>query len=101
MAILSLSSTAMPVANIISPDLPTDGVGSKRSFKEMLGGALSDVNNLQLKADGMSQKFAVGKIDNVHELMITLTEAKLALDLTIQIRNRAIEAYQEIMRMQV
>jgi len=101
MAILSLSSTAMPVANIISPDLSGDGVGSKRSFKEMLGNALSNVNNQQLKADRMSQEFAVGKSDNVHELMITLTEAKLALDLTIQVRNRAVEAYQEIMRMQV
>jgi len=62
---------------------------------------LSNVNNQQLKADRMSQEFAVGKSDNVHELMITLTEAKLALDLTIQVRNRAVEAYQEIMRMQV
>ena len=48
-----------------------------------------------------SRKFATGESENLHELMIMLEEAKLALDLTVEVRNKAIEAYQELTRMQV
>jgi len=71
------------------------------SFKEMVKDAVKEVNHLQSQADGAAVKLATGDVEDVHQSMIAMQKAKLALDLTIQVRNKVIEAYQEIMRMQV
>ena len=70
-------------------------------FEEMLKGYIGEVNKLQLKAEEMDQQFAAGTIENVHEVTIAAEKAALALDLTLQIRNKVVEAYQEIMRMPI
>lgn len=70
-------------------------------FKDAVKKAISDVNHLQNQADDMAVKFATGDAEDVHQAMIAMQKAKLALDFTIQVRNKVIEAYQEIMRMQV
>ena len=70
-------------------------------FKEMLESYIGEVNKLQMKAEEMDQQFAAGTIENVHEVTIAAEKAALALDLTIQIRNKVVEAYQEIMRMPI
>ena len=71
------------------------------SFKDAVKNALGEVNHLQSQADEMAMKLATGDLEDVHRAMIAMQKAKLALDLTIQVRNKVIEAYQEIMRMQV
>ncbi len=63
--------------------------------------AISEVNNLQSQADDMAVKLASGDGEDVHRAMIAMQKAKLALDLTITVRNKVVEAYQEVMRMQV
>jgi flagellar hook-basal body complex protein FliE len=72
-----------------------------RSFKDTIKEAISKVNKMQLKADEMSVNFALGKVENTHEVMIAIEEARLALQFLVEVRNRLVEAYQEIMRMQV
>lgn len=74
----------------------TEGVG----FSEILKQALNDVNQTQKTADLIAEKFAVGEIENLHEVTIAAEQAKLALDLTVAIRNKVVDAYKEIMRMQ-
>lgn len=69
-------------------------------FRELLQTALEDVNQTQKIADIIAEKFAIGEIDNIHQVTIAAKEAELALNLTIAIRNKAVEAYKEIMRMQ-
>lgn len=71
------------------------------SFSQMLEEAISKVNNLQNKADEMMKKLAAGEVKDIHEVMIALEEANISLQFTLQIRNKVIEAYQEIMRMQI
>jgi flagellar hook-basal body complex protein FliE len=71
------------------------------SFKDMLDDAVSQVNQQQLDADGTIAKFAAGEISDIHDVMIAVEKAGLSLQYTIQIRNKMLEAYQEIMRMQV
>ncbi|MBP9014895.1 MAG: flagellar hook-basal body complex protein FliE [Candidatus Atribacteria bacterium] len=73
------------------------GVGK---FGEYLNQALQKVNNLQVEADQMVEKVARGEED-IHNALIALEKANLALGLTVQVRNKVVEAYQEIMRMQV
>ncbi len=77
------------------------GSGDGISFKETVKKAIGQVNELQHQADQMAVGLASGNVEDVHEAMLAMQKAKLALDLTIQVRNKVIEAYQEIMRMQV
>ncbi|MFZ7104589.1 MAG: flagellar hook-basal body complex protein FliE [Peptococcaceae bacterium] len=71
-------------------------------FQDFLKNALSEVNNLQLDADSKALGFSSGVPDiDVHDVTIGLEKAHLALQLTIEIRNKLVEAYQEVMRMQV
>lgn len=74
---------------------------SAPSFKDMLAQALDTVNDLQVNADRMAQKVATGEINDIHEVLMAVEEVNLGLQLTMQIRNKIIEAYQEVMRMQI
>ncbi|HPI39436.1 MAG TPA: flagellar hook-basal body complex protein FliE [Pseudobdellovibrionaceae bacterium] len=71
------------------------------SFQDTLNSAIDKVNELQKASDKSIQNLATGKTDNVAEVMITAEKADIALKLMVQVRNKIIDAYQEIMRMQV
>jgi flagellar hook-basal body complex protein FliE len=75
--------------------------GGGPSFEASVKNAVAEVNDLQNQADQTAIRLAAGDVEDVHEAMIAMQKAKLALDFTIQVRNKVIEAYQEIMRMQV
>ena len=70
------------------------------SFGDLLQDALKEVNTLQNKADVAFEQLIDGEIE-FHDAMIIAEKANLALQLTMAIRNKLIESYQEIMRMQV
>jgi len=74
---------------------------SNTSFADILGQAIQNLNYLQNKVVEDGNLLATGQVDNLHQIMITSEKAELALELTVQIRNKVIEAYQEIMRMQI
>lgn len=74
---------------------------SGESFGSYLKNSFNEVNQLLGQADVKSSEMAVGKAENLHDAMITFEKADTAFKLLVQVRNRAIEAYQEIMRMQV
>lgn len=74
---------------------------SNLSFADFLKQALGEVNNLQIQSQHMKQALLVGEIENVHDVMIAAEKAGLALQLTVEVRNKIVEAYQEIMRMQL
>lgn len=75
--------------------------GTLEDFKEMLDNAIDTVNDLQRNADQLTQKVATGELKDLHQVMIAIEEVNVALQLTMQIRNKIVEAYQEVMRMQV
>ncbi len=70
-------------------------------FAEALKSSLTEVNQAQVGADRAAEQIAAGETKNLHETMIKLEEADISLRLMVQVRNKAVEAYQEIMRMQV
>lgn len=70
-------------------------------FSAWFSQELSAVNNQLVGADIDIQKLAVGETQNLHEVMIRLEEARHSFQLLVQVRNRLLEAYQEVMRMQV
>lgn len=73
---------------------------SKQSFGSYLEDALNQVANQEQQSKEMNNKFLLGEI-NVDEALISSQQALLSLQLTTQVRNKVIEAYQEIMRTQI
>jgi len=71
------------------------------SFADFLNNAVSEVNKLQLDSEQLNEAFAMGKTDNIHQVMIAGEKAEMALQFTMQIRNKILDAYQEIMRMPI
>jgi flagellar hook-basal body complex protein FliE len=71
------------------------------SFADTLAQSLDKVNTLQQNADVAIQDFVAGDTRNIHETMIAVGKADLAFRLTMQVRNKIVEAYQEVMRTQV
>jgi len=70
-------------------------------FAKMLSDAVEKVNSLQKNAEQMASDFALGKISNIHDVIIEAEKASVALKLTTEVRNKIVEAYREIMRMQL
>jgi len=71
------------------------------SFGEYLKSALMKVSNLENEASRLKEDFALGKTDNIPEVLIAGEKASVALQFTMQIRNKILDAYSEIMRMQI
>lgn len=70
-------------------------------FAEQVKKSIESVNRKQIEADHAANGLASGQQSNIHEVMIQMEEAEISLRLMVQIRNKVVEAYQEIMRMQV
>ncbi len=71
------------------------------AFSEALERAVRSADELQHRADAAAAALADGRTDDIHAVMVAMEEASLALQLAIQVRNRLLEAYQELIRMQV
>lgn len=69
-------------------------------FAESLSGALQKVDEMQLSADAQAEKVALGG-GNLHEMSLALEKADVSMRLAMKVRNKLVEAYQEIMRMGV
>jgi flagellar hook-basal body complex protein FliE len=88
---------ALPRGAEGTPGAPAGG----GDFGLWLSRALTRVNEDLAQADAGLQRLAAGDAQNLHQVMIALEEARLGLQLAVQVRNRLLEAYQEVLRMQV
>jgi flagellar hook-basal body complex protein FliE len=70
-------------------------------FSNVLGQGLDSLQSTQATADNLSVQAATGTLTNAHDLMIATTQAQLATQLTVALRNKAVDAFNEIMRMQI
>lgn len=77
------------------------GAGAAEGFTRVLGDMVNQVNDLQIKADTAVQKLATGESKGLHEVMIAMEKSSISFQFLSQVRNKAVEAYHEIMRMQV
>jgi len=74
---------------------------AQKSFASVLKNSIEKVNDAQFQSDQLTNKLAKGGNVDLHEVMIASQKASVTLQATIEIRNKVIEAYQEVMRMQV
>jgi flagellar hook-basal body complex protein FliE len=82
----------------------SNGTGAAKvakSFGSFLNGAIDDLNQQQNTVDQLNQQFVKGQLSDVHQLTIASEKATLGLELAVQVRNKVVEAYQEVMRIQV
>lgn len=73
----------------------------KESFIDTLKSSLDKVNDSQVNSEEITDKFIKGDDVEVHEVMLATEEAKLSLQMAVQVRNKLVEAYQELNRMQL
>ena len=71
------------------------------AFKDILTKAAGELNQSQLNASQAATDLATGRADNLHDVVLSMEQAGLALQYAIQIRNKLLDAYQEISRMQI
>jgi|ERR1035437_15030 flagellar hook-basal body complex protein FliE len=82
--------------------LQTEKPAGKVDFADALKTSLDQVNNAQQKADQLGQRFAVGDDSvNLSDVMISMQKANISFQATIQVRNKLVSAYHDIMNMQV
>ncbi len=75
--------------------------GKGVAFGDVLKQSLSEVNRLQEKADAAITALASGEKASLHDTMIAMEQASISFKLMMQVRNKIVEAYQEMMRIQV
>ena len=85
----------------IKPLQVTTNEGNKNDFLSMLKEKLDGVNDSQITADNITESFIKGDETDIHKVMLSTEEAKMSLELAVQIRNKLVEAYQELSRMQL
>jgi len=80
---------------------PQSAGSAGESFGATLTKAVDKVNEMQKSSDAQMQKVATGESTNISEVMIAAEKADIALRLMMTVRNKVIDAYQEVMKMQV
>ena len=88
-----------PLAATATPRVP--GSTSSGGFGESLSKSLDEVNSLQLQAQAAASALAAGQPVDMAQTPVTVEKANISLQFALQIRNKLVEAYQEIMRLQV
>ncbi len=83
-----------------SPAAPTQAPANPASFGKLLNEAIQQVNDVEKGSQGELQKF-LGNESDLHSVMIALEKADLSFQMMMQVRNKIVSAYQEIMKSQV
>ncbi|EJL29899.1 flagellar hook-basal body complex protein FliE [Brevibacillus sp. BC25] len=72
-----------------------------QEFSSFLSDSMNKVNQAQVESSNLADKFAAGEITDLHQLTVAGQKASVMLQMTMQVRNKMIESYQEIMRMSI
>lgn len=75
--------------------------GGEQSFADVLSNAINDVDETMKDSNQKVRDFIAGDTNNVHDVMISMQRAQLSFEMMVEVRNKAIEAYQEVSRMQI
>lgn len=90
------------VANPLAGETVKTKESGKLDFAETLRATLDNVNNMQVQSEHLARQFSLGNDDvQLSDVMISMQKASIALQTTVQARNRLVSAYQEIMGMQI
>lgn len=71
------------------------------SFGDSLAGAIDQLQQTESKSDDLAMKVATGELTDIHDYMIAANQAQIATQMTVAVRNKAVESFQQIMNMQM
>lgn len=97
-------SAITPFTPPVIPTTPmpsASAVGSAGGFGGSLAGAVDQLQAVQARSDTLAVQAATGQLSNPHDYLLASTEASLTVQLTVAVRNKALEAFNEIMRMPI
>jgi flagellar hook-basal body complex protein FliE len=98
---------ASPLARVDAPlpkiSLPTapHTTAPTEGFSQMLDGMVATVENKDAAANAVTRQVLLGDSDQLHQSVIAMQEASVAFSMMVEVRNKLVESYQELMRMQV
>jgi flagellar hook-basal body complex protein FliE len=95
----------LPISGInpisIPSSLPQAGTTGSDAFSGILSNTIDNLQSLQNQAGNAAQKFMTGENDEIHDIALAGQQAELSFELGLQVRNKVVNAYQEIMKMQL
>jgi len=97
----SLNPVDAPLAKLPGLHLAPNGVAPSEGFGRMLDGLVATVDAKQAEAQNLTKRVLLGESDQLHQSVIAMQEAGVSFSLMVEVRNKLIESYQELMRMQV
>ncbi len=98
--------TTAAVAGVRLADIaiPASGAAGQKgagAFRDVLSDAISNVHRFGQEAQASTERFLAGEGEEVHQVVLSAQKAELAFELFLQVRNKVVQAYQEVMRMQL
>ncbi len=90
----------LPPSLDVASAAPAEAAGPA-DFARWVAKEIGATSEKIVQSDRMLQRLAAGEVDNLHQVMVSLEEARLSFQLLVQVRNRLLEAYQDVMKMQV
>lgn len=102
---INTKPTQTDLINLISPEVkPTEGQDNQdllSTFGDALQSSLQKVNEAKQASANMTKAFTLGEDVPLHQVMITAEKASNAMEVTLQVRNKILQAYQEVMHMPI
>ena len=98
MKVMGIDQLANSTVNQLKNLSDQKAVNKKNDFENILGDSIKQVNNLNLQANRAIEELATGKNSNIHETMIAVEKASISFQMMMQVRNKIIDAYQEIIK---
>ena len=98
---------SVPVAPLDAPDWAAGAASAGKAapagevFGRLIGDGLAQVNGQLAASEVDLQRLATGEVQDLHHVMMRLEESRLSFQLLMQVRNRLLEAYQDVMKMQI
>ena len=98
----SLAPGAPPSVQPTERSVPSErpGAAGRPSFSDVMGDLVKDVDKLQKAAESASEKLVTGELQDVHQVVVAMEEAQTSFRLLMEVRNKMIDAYREVMKMQ-
>jgi len=94
-------SNIAPIASTATSAVTGAAASQPGEFGQILSGAINSIESLQNNASEQVQKFLTGENEELHTTVLATQKAELAFELGMQVRNKVVDAYQEVMRMQM
>lgn len=101
MDIAAIQAIGVAPSPLVRIEQASAAAAPKSSFVDWLDEQVKTVGHEIQSADREVQKLALGETENLHQVMLSLERARISMDLLVQVRNRLLDAYQDVLRMQV